>query len=94
MDARHDILEIGKKIVKKASEFSFIKMEISMKVCGVRIRDMDRVPTGVMRTANLNASTLVTGLKTRSMVEVHFSIRIETDMTVIGSVALHKEKGG
>jgi hypothetical protein len=47
-----DTLEIGKITVRKALEYNFIKTEISMKECGVKIKDMDKVPTGEMKMEN------------------------------------------
>ena len=44
-----DILEIGKITAKMALEYSFIKMETSMKECGLEIGDMDKVHTGEMK---------------------------------------------
>lgn len=47
-----DILEIGKKIVRKDLEYSFINMEINMRVCGPKIKDMDKAHIGEMKMEN------------------------------------------
>lgn len=87
-----DILEIGKKTVKKASEFSFIKIKTNTKVCGVETRDMDRAPIGEMKTESWEENTLVIGLKIDDTEEEHFSIKMETDTMGIGLTESLKEK--
>lgn len=47
-----DILVIGKITAKMVLVFSFTKTEISMKECGDKITDMDKVPIGEMRVEN------------------------------------------
>jgi hypothetical protein len=43
-------LVTGAIIAKRVLEFSIIKTETSMKACGQSTNDMDRVPTGEMKT--------------------------------------------
>ena len=47
-----DISGIGKITVKKDLVFSFMQMEISMKACGLVIKDMVKVLTGEMKVVN------------------------------------------
>jgi hypothetical protein len=47
-----DILEIGKTTVKKVLVYNFIKTEISMKVCGVKTKDMVKAHIGEMKMEN------------------------------------------
>jgi hypothetical protein len=49
---RQDILVIGKIIVKKVSEFSFMLMVINMRACGLKTRDMVKEHTGEMKVVN------------------------------------------
>jgi hypothetical protein len=47
-----DTLETGKRIVKRALEYSFMQMETSMKGCGDLTKDMARELTGEMKQVN------------------------------------------
>jgi hypothetical protein len=86
------ILEIGKTIARTASVFSSIRMEISTKACGDKISDMVRVLIGEMKAVNSEESIRVTGSRIKSMEEVRSFIRMEIDMTGIGSMECLKEK--
>ena len=46
------ILVIGRITAKMGSESSSTKMEISMKECGPKIRDMDKEHIGEMKQVN------------------------------------------
>ena len=71
-----DILVIGKIIVKKVSEYSFINMETNMKACGEEINATDKAHIGEMKMANLEGNIQVIGMKIDAMVEVLSSIRM------------------
>jgi hypothetical protein len=80
----------GATTAKKASEYSFIKMEISMKASGRGTDDMDKALIGEMSMVNLDVNTLEIGSKTGNTEEELSSIRMEIVTTVIGSTACHK----
>ena len=79
-----DILVIGEITARKALVSNSIKTEINMKVCGLWIRNMVRVLTGVMKLESLEESILEIGSKTKSMEEEPSSLRIVIDMMDIG----------
>lgn len=87
-----DILEIGKITGRMGLVFNSTKTEISMKACGVAIRDMDKELIGETKVESSVENTLVTGLKIRNMVEEPSSIKMETDTTAIGSMVRLKVK--
>lgn len=87
-----DTLGIGKITAKMALVSSSTKMETSTKECGLETRDTVKVLTGVTREASSEESTLEIGLKIKSTVEAPSSTKMETDMTVIGSMECLKAK--
>jgi len=87
-----DILVTGETIARKDSVFNSTRMEISMKECGLWIKNMVKALTGETKIASLEENTQVTGLKIRSMEEAPSSSKIAIDTMDIGSMVCHKEK--
>lgn len=77
-------LVTGEIIARKVLVYSFIKMLINMKECGLWIRNMVKEHTGEMMQINSEESTQEIGLKTKNMVEEHFSLKIVIDMMGTG----------
>ena len=87
-----NISAIGAITARRASASNSIKMEISMKACGPSISAMARVLIGRMKERSCAESTLVTGMKTKSMEEVRSSTRTETGTMATGSMDCLKVK--
>jgi len=87
-----DILVIGKIIVRKVSEYSFINMETNMKACGEEINVTDKAHIGEMKMVNLEENIQVIGMKIDAMVEVLSSIRMVIVTTDIGLMENHRVK--
>ena len=81
-------------IAKKDSESSFIRMVISMKVCGPWIRNMDKVLTGEMTPISSEENILAIGLRIKNMEEELSFSKIVIGMMDIGSMECLKEKVG
>ena len=79
-----DILVTGEIIVRKVSECSFIKMGISMKACGLWIKNTVKELIGEAKVPNYEESIQVIGLRIKSMVGVHSFSKIAIVMTDIG----------
>ncbi len=47
-----DISETGKRIARKVSAYSSIRIRTSLKECGLKTRDMAKAPIGEMKAAN------------------------------------------
>lgn len=77
---------------RKASESSSTRTETNMKVCGPSIKDMAKERTGKMKAQSCDVNTQVTGMKIKSTEEAPFSIKMETDTTVTGSMDSRRVK--
>ena len=86
------ISETGETTSRKVSVFNSTRVETSMRVCGLKIKDMAKVPTGELKVRNSEESTQETGMKIKSMEEELSSTRMETDTMVTGSMDSHKER--
>jgi len=74
----------GEITARKDSESNFIRMEISMKVCGRWTRNMVKVLIGEMTLINSEESILEIGLKIKNTEEVLSFSKIATDTMDIG----------
>jgi hypothetical protein len=79
-----DILATGEIIVRKVLECNFIRMVISMKACGLWIKNMGRELIGEVKVQNYEESIQAIGLRIKSMAEAHFFSKIVIVMTDIG----------
>lgn len=86
------MLVTGVITANKALVFNTTRVVINMKECGHLISVMGREPSGEWKTKSLDVSILAIGLKIRSMVVVHFSIRMVIDTTDTGLTECHKAK--
>ena len=85
--------EIGGTIEKTVSVFRSTRTEISTKECGAIVRDMDKVHIGRTKgRTNLEENIREIGLRECAMEEALSSLKMETDMTVIGWEADLTEK--
>jgi hypothetical protein len=79
-----DILVTGEIIVKKVLAFSFIRMVINMKACGLWIKNMGRELIGGVKVQNYEENIQEIGLKIKNTVEVHSFLKIVIVMMDIG----------
>ena len=79
-----DILVTGEIIVRKVLESSFIRILISMKACGLWIRNMARGLIGGVKEINYEGSIQVIGLKIKNTVGALSFSKIAIDMMDIG----------
>jgi hypothetical protein len=70
-----DILVTGEIIVRKVLVFSFIRMVINMKACGLWIKNMGKELIGEVKVQNYEENIQEIGLKIKSTVEVHFFLK-------------------
>ena len=85
-------LATGKIIKRTASVFTSIRTETSMRVSGKEINATDKVHTGGMKLENCVVNTPVIGSKTKSMAEVHSSIKTVIVMMATGLLVCLKVK--
>ena len=79
-----DILVTGEIIVRKVLVFSFIRMVINMKACGLWIKNMGKELIGEVKVQNYEENILEIGLKIKSTVGVHSFLKTVIVMMDIG----------
>lgn len=79
-----DILATGEIIVRKVLVFSFIRMVINMKACGLWIKNMGKELIGEVKVQNYEENILEIGLKIKSTVGVHSFLKTVIVMMDIG----------